>query len=59
MKEKECLQIKGEFNPNGYRNRYYIKGVGTNNGTMSWRPPFTKEEADVLGTKDRLFHPIK
>ena len=49
----------GEFTPDGYRNRYYIKGVGTNNGTMRWRPPFTMEEVEALGTKNRLFHPIK
>lgn len=49
----------GEFTPDGYRNRYYIKGVGTNNGTMRWRPTFTMEEIEALGTKDRLFHPIK
>ena len=49
----------GEFTPEGYRNRYYIKGVGINNGTMRWRPPFTMEEIEALGTKDRLFHPIK
>ena len=48
-----------EFTPDGYRNRYYIKGVGTNNGTMRWRPPFTMEEIEALGTKDRLFHPVK
>ena len=49
----------GEFTPDGYRNRYYIKGIGTNNGTMRWRPPFTMEEVEALGTKNRLFHPIK
>ena len=48
-----------EFMPEGYRNRYYIKGVGTNNGTMRWRPPFTMEEIEALGTRDRLFHPVK
>ena len=48
-----------EFTPEGYRNRYYIKGVGTNNGTMRWRPPFTMEEIKALGTKDRLLHPVK
>lgn len=49
----------GEFTPDGYRNRYYIKGVGTNNGTMRWRPPFTVEEVEALGTRNMLFHPIK
>lgn len=49
----------GEFTPDGYRNRYYIKGVGTNNGTMRWRPPFTMEEVEALGTRNMLFHPIK
>lgn len=48
-----------EFNPEGFRNRYYIKGVGVNNGTMRWRPPFTMEEIEALRTKDKLFHPIK
>lgn len=49
----------GEFMPDGYRNRYYIKGVGTNNGTMRWRLPFTMEEVEALGTRNMLFHPIK
>lgn len=48
-----------EFNPKDFRNRYYIKGLGIHNGTMRWRPPFTMEEIEALGTKNRLFHPIK
>ena len=33
----------GEFVPEGWRNKYYVQGVGTNNGTMRWRP----EDSDV------------
>ena len=49
----------GEFTPAGWRNRYYIQGVGTNNGTMRWRPEFSAEEIAALGTRNRLFHPLK
>ena len=49
----------GEFTPAGWRNRYYIQGVGTNNGTMRWRPEFSAEEITALGTRNMLFHPLK
>ena len=49
----------GEFTPDGYRNKYYVKDIGVNNGTMRWRPTFTQEEVDAFGMKDKLFHPIK
>ena len=49
----------GEFTPQGYRNKYYVQGVGIHNGTMRWRPPYTMEEIEALGTKNKLFHPIK
>ncbi|MCM1312321.1 MAG: hypothetical protein NC206_02530 [Bacteroides sp.] len=49
----------GEFTPKEYRNKFYVQGVGTNNGTIRWRPSFTKEEIEALGTKEKLFHPVK
>ena len=49
----------GEFTPHGYRNKYYVQGRGVNNGTMRWRPLYTMEEIEALGTKNKLFHPIK
>lgn len=45
------------FTPDGYHNKYYIQDAGVNNGTMRWRPAFTKEEAWKMANK--LFHPIK
>lgn len=49
----------GEFTPKSYKNKYYIRGAGVNNGTMRWRPSFLMEEIKALGTKDKLFHPVK
>ena len=49
----------GEFTLDGYRNKYYVQGIGVNNGTMRWRPLYTMEEIEALGTKNKLFHPIK
>ena len=47
------------FAPNGYRDKYYIQGPGVNNGTMRWRPAFTKEETLNSGLENTLFHPVK
>lgn len=49
----------GKFTPLGYRNKYYVQGVGVNNGTMRWRPLFLEEEVRALGTRNKLFHPVK
>ena len=49
----------GPFTPQSLRNRFYVEGTGLNNGTMRWRPVFLKEEIEALGTKEKLFHPVK
>lgn len=49
----------GAFVAEGFRNRFYIQGTGIHNGTMRWNPEFLLEEVEALGTKDKLFHPIK
>lgn len=49
----------GEFTPDGWRNKYYVQGIGVNNGTMRWRPEFSREEIEALGTRNKLFHPLK
>lgn len=55
----EDLGGTGEFVTRGNRNRFYVQGAGVNNGTMRWKPEFLKEEIQALGTRDRLFHPLK
>lgn len=47
------------FTPDGYHNKYYIQGTGVNNGTMRWRPTFTREEIITIGRKGKLYHPVK
>lgn len=47
------------FTPDGYHNKYYIQGTGVNNGTMRWRPTFTKEEVLKSNLRHALFHPVK
>lgn len=49
----------GEFTPDDYRNKFYVKEFGVNNGTVRWRPSFTKEEIETMGIENKLFHPIK
>ena len=49
----------GPFTPNGFRDKYYVGGTGVNNGTMRWRPAFTKEEVLKSNLRHALFHPIK
>ena len=49
----------GEFVPKGFYNKYYVRGVGVNSGTMRWRPLFTKEEVCALECHNKLFHPVK
>lgn len=49
----------GDFVKEGNRNRFYVQGVGTNNGTMRYRPIFLQEEIYALNVKDKLFHPLK
>lgn len=49
----------GAFTPPELRNRFYVQGSGINNGTMRWRPIFLSEEVNALGTKEKLFHPVK
>lgn len=41
------------------RNRFYIQGTYTNWGTMRYFPNYSLEEINALGTKDKLFHPVK
>lgn len=40
-------------------NRFYVQGVGVNNGTIRWRPSYSQTEIRALGTQDKLFHPVK
>lgn len=49
----------GEFTPNMLKNKFYIQGSGTNNGTMRFRPVYLKEEIEALEIKNKLFHPLK
>ena len=49
----------GEFVPEGWENRYYLAGEGVNNGTMRYRPIYTREEIEKTGLKNKLFHPLK
>ncbi len=49
----------GEFVPEGFRNRFYVQCRGRDCCTMRFRPEFTAEEIEALGTKNRFFHPIK
>lgn len=41
------------------RNRFYVQGTYTNCGTMRYFPNYSIEEINALGTKDKLFHPVK
>lgn len=50
---------QGEFVPKGWENRYYLAGEGVNNGTMRYRPVYTREEIEKTGLKNKLFHPLK
>ncbi len=50
---------QGEFVPKGWKNRYYLAGEGVNNGTMRYRPVYTREEIEKTGLKNKLFHPLK
>lgn len=49
----------GEFVRPGWRNKSYVQGSGTNNGTMRYRPVFLEEEIKALNVRDKLFHPLK
>ncbi|MCM1313208.1 MAG: DUF3405 domain-containing protein [Bacteroides sp.] len=49
----------GEFVPHGFENKYYVKGSGTNNGTIRYRPLYLQQEIKALGIADKLFHPVK
>jgi hypothetical protein len=49
----------GSFTPPELRNKFYVQGVGVNNGTMRFRPVFLEEEVDALCVSDKLFHPLK
>lgn len=49
----------GSFVAEGNRNRFYVQGTGINHGTMRWRPDFSAEEIKALGTRNKLFHPLK
>lgn len=49
----------GKFVQEGFRNRFYVQGRGVHNGTMRWGPDFFEEEIRALGTKNKLFHPLK
>lgn len=44
----------GEFVPDGLRERFY-----TEDGTMRYRPLYTKREIEDLAMLDTLFHPLK
>lgn len=50
---------QGEFVPEGWENRYYLAAEGINNGTMRYRPVYTREEIAITGRMNMLFHPLK
>ena len=50
---------KGEFTPMGYESKYYVSAPGINNGTMRWRPLFSKQEIESMNMPDKLYHPLK
>lgn len=49
----------GEFVTTVNKNKFYVQGVGVNNGTIRWRPVFSHEEIQALGITNKLFHPVK
>lgn len=49
----------GIFVSEANTNRFYVQGLGVNNGTIRWRPSFSQAEIYALGTNDKLFHPVK
>lgn len=49
----------GEFVLPGFRNRFYVQGVEVNDGTMRYRPLFSREEVEASGMPGKLFHPVK
>lgn len=50
----------GEFAPEGYERKFYMPDLlESNNGSMRYRPVYTKEEIERSGLQDKLFHPIK
>lgn len=49
----------GEFVPKGWEDKYYLASEGIHNGTMRYRPVYTKEEIEEMQLKDKLFHPLK
>ncbi len=49
----------GEFVPEGWEDKYYLASEGIHNGTMRYRPVYTKEEIEKMQLKDKLFHPLK
>lgn len=50
---------KDEFVPEGFYNKFYIDAEGTNNGTMRYRPLFTKPDIEKAMIPNKLFHPLK
>ena len=49
----------GEFVPEGFRNRFYVQWRGMDCCTMRFRPEYSAEEVEALGTRNRFFHPMK
>lgn len=49
----------GEFVPEGSRNLFYVQWRGRDCCTMRFRPEYSAEEIEALGTRNRLFHPVK
>ncbi len=49
----------GPFTPDSFRNKYYLQAPGVNNGTVRWRPAFTREDMLSQGLSHTLFHPLK
>lgn len=49
----------GKFTPPKCHNRFYIQSVGINNGTIRWRPVFSKEEIEQIKRDNILVHPCK
>lgn len=49
----------GFFVSEANANRFYVQGLGVNNGTSRWRPSFSLTEICALSTRNKLFHPVK
>lgn len=51
---------KGEFVPHGYEYKYYLPNLKyINDGTIRYRPIYTRKDIELIGLQNTLFHPIK